>query len=258
MNALTTSNLEDTLQLEKKPEATSEYDWDKMNRITYSLIRSCLTQDIKYHMFYETSARQLWEILEKKYLTKSIESWLQLKRKLYRFQIKRELSIDEYMNNCTKLLIDLVNVDVKIDKENKAVILLNSLPDEEYENFTLTLINGRQTLNYNKVSAALVNYEVRRQDSVTPQFCEYGDVTMTYIRRSGYPHIYTLSISTCKNLNMKVRGALYIPIYEYNYKVITRRDTILQEYYIIHRRNCKNTKRYTMMNSTKCFHELQK
>ena len=29
----------------------------------------------------------------------------------------------------------------------------------------LTLINGRQSLNYNDVSAVLVNYEVRRKDS---------------------------------------------------------------------------------------------
>ena len=68
-------------------------------------------------------------------------------------------------NNYTKLLTNLVNVDVKIDEEDKAVILLNFLPDEKCETFTLTLINGRQTLNYNKVSAALVNYEVRRQEA---------------------------------------------------------------------------------------------
>jgi len=43
MDALTASNLEDTLRLEKKRVATSEEDWDKMNRTTYGLIRSCLT-----------------------------------------------------------------------------------------------------------------------------------------------------------------------------------------------------------------------
>ena len=48
MDALTTSNLEDTLRLEKKPEAISEEDWDKMNQMTCGLIRSCLTLDIKY------------------------------------------------------------------------------------------------------------------------------------------------------------------------------------------------------------------
>jgi len=135
-----------------------------MNRTVYGLIKSCLTHDIKYHVLHEISARQLWEILKKKYLTKSIKSRLQLKRRLYRFQMKRGLSVDEHMNNYTKLLTDLVNVYVKIDEEDKAVILLNSLSDEKYETFTLTLINGRQTLNYNEVSPALVNYEVRRQD----------------------------------------------------------------------------------------------
>jgi len=57
---------------------------------------------------------------------------LHLKRRLYRFQLKRGLSIDEHMNNYTKLLAYLVNVDVEIKKEDKAIILLNSLPDEEY------------------------------------------------------------------------------------------------------------------------------
>ena len=41
---------------------------------------------------------------------------------------------------------------------------MNSLPREEYETFTLTLINKRKSLNYAEVSTALVSYEVRRQD----------------------------------------------------------------------------------------------
>jgi len=46
-------------------------------------------------------------------------------------------------------------VDVEIKEEDKTVILLNSLPDEEYETFVLTLINGKQTLNYSDVSVLL-------------------------------------------------------------------------------------------------------
>ena len=144
MDALMASNREDTLRLKEKTTETSEKDWDKMNRMACGLIRSCLTQDIKYHVLYETSAKKMWEILEKKYLTKSIESRLLLKRRLYCFQLKKELSVAEHINDYTKLLTDLVNVDVDIEEEDKAVILLNSLPDEEYETFVLTLINGRQ------------------------------------------------------------------------------------------------------------------
>ena len=80
-----------------------------------------MTQDIKYHVLYETSIRKLWEILKKK------------------------LFITEHMNNYTNL-INLINVDVNIKEDDNALILLNSLPDEEYETFVLTLIDGKQTI----------------------------------------------------------------------------------------------------------------
>ena len=104
MDALTASNLEDTLRLEKKRESTTEEDWDKMNRSAYGLIRSCLIQDIKYQVLHETSTRQLWKILEKKYLTKSIESRLQLKSKLYDFQMQRGCSVNEHLNDIRSFL----------------------------------------------------------------------------------------------------------------------------------------------------------
>ena len=87
-----------------------------------------------------------------------------MKRRLYRFQLKRGNSVDDHLNAYTKLLADLVNVDVKIEDEDKACILLCSLPDEEYETFVLTLMTGKETLNYNNVSGAIINYELRRKE----------------------------------------------------------------------------------------------
>ena len=136
----------ETLNDWKKSRRDFWKNWNKMNRMACGLIRSCLTQEIKYYVLYETSAMKTWEILEKKYLTKSIESWLLLKRRLYHFRLKKGLSIAEHMNNYTKLLIDLVNMDMDIKEEDKTLILLNSLPDEEYKTFTLTLINGNKHL----------------------------------------------------------------------------------------------------------------
>jgi len=52
MDALMTSNLKDTLRLEKKPKAISEKNWDKMNRTACGLIRSCLTSSIMCYMKY--------------------------------------------------------------------------------------------------------------------------------------------------------------------------------------------------------------
>jgi len=50
MDALTASNLEDSLLYEKKPEEISEKNWDKMNQTTCGIIRFCLIQDLKYHV----------------------------------------------------------------------------------------------------------------------------------------------------------------------------------------------------------------
>jgi len=56
-------------------------------------------------------------------------------------------------------------VNEVIKDDDKTLILLSSLPDEKYETFVLTLINGKSSLNYNNVSTALANYEVRRKDN---------------------------------------------------------------------------------------------
>ena len=57
MNAFNASNLEDTLLLEKKKSTTTDEEWAKMNRSACGMIRSCLSQDIKYLAQHETSAK---------------------------------------------------------------------------------------------------------------------------------------------------------------------------------------------------------
>ena len=97
----------------------------------------------------ETSTKRIWEILESKYLTKSIENHLHLKKRLYRFQLKNKISISEYMKNYMKLLTDLANADEVIKDEDNTLILLSYLLNEEYETFILTLINDKSSLRYN-------------------------------------------------------------------------------------------------------------
>ena len=47
------------------------------------------------------------------------------------------------MNNYTKIFANLVNVEVMIEEEEKVLILLGSLPNEDYETFVLSLINSK-------------------------------------------------------------------------------------------------------------------
>ena len=134
-----------------------------MNRSACGLIRSCLIQDIKYLVLHETSARQLWEILERKYLTKSIESRLQLKKQAVRVSDEEGMLREWTSESLHEASYRFDQCGCQVDEEDKAVILLNPLPAEEYETFTLTFINGRQSLDYHEVSSALANYETRKE-----------------------------------------------------------------------------------------------
>ena len=84
-DALNAQNLEDTLKLKEMPADLDDVVWRKMNRSACGVIRSCLTQDLKYDVMDETFARKMWEMLAEKYLTKSVENRLHLKMRLYRF-----------------------------------------------------------------------------------------------------------------------------------------------------------------------------
>jgi len=87
-----------------------------------------------------------------------------MKRRLYNFQLKKCISVCKHLNNYTKLFADLANVDVMIENEDKALILLSFLPDEDYDTFVLTLINDKQSLRFNEISSTFVNHELRRKN----------------------------------------------------------------------------------------------
>ena len=63
------------------------------------------------------------------------------------------------------MIADLKNLDVEIDDEDKALLLLNSLPDT-YEHLVTTLLYGKERNKFIDVSNALVNNEYRKNDQI--------------------------------------------------------------------------------------------
>ena len=96
---------------------------------------------------------------------KSIENRLHLKRRLYHLHLKRGISISYHTYIYIKFLANLVNVNVNvvIEDEEKALILLSSLPNKGYDTFVLSLINGKISFSYSEVTTALANLELRRK-----------------------------------------------------------------------------------------------
>ena len=68
-----------------------------------------------------------------------------------------------HLEEFNKLLAKLANLEEMIKDEDKALILMNSLP-ESYEPFVTTWIYGKEILKYGEISSALMNHEVRHLD----------------------------------------------------------------------------------------------
>jgi len=54
--------------------------------------------------------------------------------------------LQDHIDDFMKLCLDLENIDIKYDDENKALVLLHSLP-RSYETFVDILKHGRENLS---------------------------------------------------------------------------------------------------------------
>ncbi|BBH00104.1 hypothetical protein Prudu_010013 [Prunus dulcis] len=88
--------------LEDKPEDIDDKQWTRINLHACATIRSFLDKELKYPYMKETSAKKLWMKLEEKYMTKSAENRLFLKKRLFRFQYRSGTEDSKFTNRGTR------------------------------------------------------------------------------------------------------------------------------------------------------------
>lgn len=67
----------------------------------------------------------------------------------------------DHLDEFNKLILDLENVNINLEDEDKALFLLSSLPDS-YEHFVDTLLYGRQILTLKDVKSALESKDLKK------------------------------------------------------------------------------------------------
>ncbi|GFZ09851.1 PAM68-like protein [Actinidia rufa] len=147
-----------------KPETMKDDDWEELMMKCVSTIRLCIADNIINNVMDEDSASALWEKLEKLYLAKSLTNKLHMKRQLYRLKMEKGGSLMEHMNVFNGYLDQLRKVDVKIDEEDKALLLLTSLPDS-YDTLVTTLLYGKDTVSLEQVKSSLVFHCTQKRSS---------------------------------------------------------------------------------------------
>ena len=98
-------------------------------------------------------------------MIKSPTNKLYLKQRLFTLHMKESTPIKDYLDELNKILMDLKNIDVRIDEEDQALILLCSLPPS-FENFVNSMLYGRDTLSLEDVISVLHSKELRQKVSV--------------------------------------------------------------------------------------------
>ena len=95
-------------------------------------------------------------------MSKSLTSKLLLKKKLYGLKMAEGSALDQHINMFNQIISDLNRVDVKFEEEDMALILLNSLP-ESYDNLVTTLMWGKETLELEQITGALLSFNQKKK-----------------------------------------------------------------------------------------------
>ncbi|KAM7477355.1 hypothetical protein LguiA_025568 [Lonicera macranthoides] len=141
-----------------KPDEWSDADWAEYDRQACSTIHLHLAPNVMYFVMRETSASVIWKKLEDQYMMNSIENRLYLKKKLFLYEFSRGTSMNDHLDGFNTIILDLQGLDVEIDDEDKAILLLNSL-SESYDHLTTTRIHGKEKVTYDLVSSAVLANE---------------------------------------------------------------------------------------------------
>ncbi|MBA0876281.1 hypothetical protein Goshw_007468 [Gossypium schwendimanii] len=140
----------------KKPENLNQIEWEELDEKALSTIQLCLTNMVLQEVLMEKTSSTLWKKLETLYATKSLANCLVLKQCLFMFCMNESKLLRDQISQFITLLNNLKNVEVHIDDEDQAMLLLCSLP-ASYKSFRETLIYVRDKLSFEDVKGHLLS-----------------------------------------------------------------------------------------------------
>ena len=150
---------------EAKPAKMEADDWEELQLKAAGTIRLCLSDQVIYHVMDENSPKKIWEKLESQFMSKTATTKVYLKQKLYGMRMQEGSDLVEYMNAFNQVVTDLARLGATVDDEDRAILLLCSLPSS-YDHLITTLTHGKETVKNEDITAALLSYDMRKKNAV--------------------------------------------------------------------------------------------
>ena len=131
--------------------------WQYIDDRALSVIQPSLSFDILREVMHEKSVSTLWKELEELYMTNSLANKLRLNKRLYTIHMSEGTSMQSHLNEFNSIIVDLESLDVKIDDEDKTILLVVSLPPS-FKHFKEIMFYGNHTsLSFENVKSNLLS-----------------------------------------------------------------------------------------------------
>ena len=139
----------------EEPDEKAKSKLAEIHAKAHSVVILCLGDKVLREVSKETTAAGILTKLESLYMTKSLANRLCMKQRLYYYRFLEDRGISEQLEEFNKAVDDLENIDVQIDDEDKAIMLLNALP-KSYDHLRDAMVYGREkTITLTEVQSAL-------------------------------------------------------------------------------------------------------
>ena len=156
---------------DQKPTKVDDDKWDEMKAQASTTIRMCISDQIMYHVMEETSPKKIWDKLDGQFMSKTVTRKLYLKQKLFGLKMQEGSDLAEHINVFNQSVANLVKVEVTVEDEDRAIILLCSLPGS-YEHLVTTLTYGKENIKLEDIVAALLAHDQRKKNNATGEFLD--------------------------------------------------------------------------------------
>src|SRR3954464_8477402 len=148
--------------VEEKFFGVSEESNVELQKRALSAIFMSVTDNVLREIATEKTASDAWKKLEELYSEKSLMHRLYLKKRLYNLRMVEGTPVKQHLDVFNSIIMDLGNIDIKVESEDQALIVLSSLP-ASYETFVDTFLYGKDTISLDDISSALKSKELKKR-----------------------------------------------------------------------------------------------
>ncbi|KAL4281928.1 hypothetical protein GQ457_03G023330 [Hibiscus cannabinus] len=171
-------DLYEPITFQTMPEGKIEREWELLNRKAVAMICKYIDKSLFEHVSTYTNAYELWSKLESMIQKKTPRNKAHLVRHLVKLEYNDGQSMIEHLNNSKGLVNQLSKIEMKIDDELRALLLLSSLRES-------SLMNGearRKKRDLPRKSEAKVKNGTVKCDQVDPKKKEENNTTVVAVK----------------------------------------------------------------------------